>query len=298
MAKATRERLPPDDKNDEETDLSAALEFAATLLPADRPARIVLFSDGVPTAGRNPIETAAQLQNVEIDTVPVPALAEKDAAVVSIKLPNSLREGEIFDLSAQVFSTSPMPSASIRVYQNDLLVSEVQRELTKGVSEVFFPNLRAEGRMALYEVEVKAPEDSAVENNRKKVAVAHSGRPRVLIIDRNPTQAESPWRKQCAPRTLKSRFDPPDGLATDLEGFEAFDLIVFSEAPAADFSDEQMKTLERWVKDFGGAFMMLGGEESFGAGGYFRTLDIHFASGANRARGARRNTRGRFARDS
>ncbi len=91
---------PLAEKDDEETDLSAALEFAATLLPADRPARIVLFSDGVPTAGRNPIETAAQLQNVEIDTVPVPALSEKDAAVVSIKLPNSLREGEIFDLSA------------------------------------------------------------------------------------------------------------------------------------------------------------------------------------------------------
>src|SRR5688572_32193481 len=34
---------PPAEKNDEETDVSAALEFAATLLPADRPARIVLF---------------------------------------------------------------------------------------------------------------------------------------------------------------------------------------------------------------------------------------------------------------
>jgi Ca-activated chloride channel family protein len=261
---------PLAEKDDEETDLSAALEFAATLLPADRPARIVLFSDGVPTAGRNPIETAAQLQNVEIDTVPVPALSEKDAAVVSIKLPSSLREGEIFDLSAQVFSTSPVPSASIRVYQNDLLVSEVQKELPKGVSEVFFPNLRAEGRMALYEVEVKAPEDSAVENNRKKVAVAHSGRPRVLIIDRNPTQAES-LAQAIRASEVEVEIRPPDGLATDLEGFEAFDLIVFSEAPAADFSDEQMKTLERWVKDFGGAFMMLGGEESFGAGGYFRT---------------------------
>ena len=230
----------------------------------------MLFSDGVPTAGRNPLETAAQLQNVEIDTVAVAPVSGADAAVVSIKLPNSLREGEIFDLSAQVFSTSPAESASIRLYQNDLLVSEVQRELPKGVSEVVFPNLRAEGRMALYEVEVTAPDDSTLENNRKKVAVAHSGRPRVLIIDRNPTQAESLAQAMRA-SDVEVEIRPPDGLATDLEGFEAFDLIVFSEAPAADFSDEQMKTLERWVKDFGGAFMMLGGEESFGAGGYFRT---------------------------
>ena len=38
-------RLPR--SGEEATDLSAALEFAATLMPADRPSRIVLFSDGV-----------------------------------------------------------------------------------------------------------------------------------------------------------------------------------------------------------------------------------------------------------
>jgi Ca-activated chloride channel family protein len=255
---------------DEATDLSAALEFAATLLPADRPARIVLLSDGVPTAGRNPVETAVQLQNVEIDTVPLPTVSGPDAAVASIKLPGSIREGEVFDLSAQLFSASPTESAAIRLYQNDLLVSETHKELPKGVSKITFPNLRAEGRMALYEVEVAAPEDSAAENNRKKVAVAHSGRPKVLIIDRNPTQAES-----MAQALRASDFDvetrPSDGLPAGLEGFEAFDLVIFSEAPAADFSDDQMKTLEKWVKHFGGGFMMLGGEESFGAGGYFRT---------------------------
>jgi Ca-activated chloride channel homolog len=257
-------------EKDKETDLSAALEFAATLLPADRPGRIVLFSDGVPTIGRNPLETVTQLQDVQIDTVPLPPISEQDAAVVSIKLPNSLREGEIFDLSTQVFSSSQVQSASIRLYQNDLLVSEIQRELPKGVSDVLFPNLRAEGRMALYEAEISAPEDAAPENNRKKVAVSHSGRPRVLIIDRNPSQAE-PLAQAMRASDVDVEIRPSDGLPTELEGFEAFDLIIFSEAPAADFSDEQMKTIERWVKDFGGAFMMLGGEESFGAGGYFRT---------------------------
>ncbi len=40
---------------------------------------------------------------------------------------------------------------------------------------------------------------------------------------------------------------PPSGLPSDNEGFEAFDLIAFSEAPASDFSDVQMKTLQTWV---------------------------------------------------
>jgi len=256
--------------SDEATDLSAALEFAATLVPADRPARIVLFSDGVATAGRNPLETAAQLQDVEIDAVPLRLVSEPDAAAVSIKLPGSIREGEIFDLSARLFSAAPAGSAAIRLYQNNLLVTEIHRELPKGVSEVTFPNLRAEGRMALYEVEVIAPDDSAAENNRKKIAVAHSGRPRVLIVDRNPIQAE-PMAQALRASNFDVETRPPDGLPGDIEGFEAFDLVVFSEAPAADFSDDQMKALETWVKNFGGGFLMLGGEESFGAGGYFRT---------------------------
>ncbi|HEY5743471.1 MAG TPA: vWA domain-containing protein, partial [Terrimicrobiaceae bacterium] len=256
--------------NEEATDLAGAVEFAATLLPADRPARIVLFSDGVPTTRRNPLETAVRLQNVEIDTVPLRAVSEQDAAVVSIKLPISIREGELFDLTAKVFSASPVDAATIRAYQNDLLVGETQRELPKGISEIVFPNLRADGRMGLYEVEVVAPGDSAAENNRKRIAVAHAGRPKVLIIDRNPAQAE-PMAAALRASDFGVETRPPNGLPTDIEGFEAFDLVVFSEAPASDFSDSQMQTLEKWVRNFGGGFLMLGGEESFGAGGYFRT---------------------------
>jgi Ca-activated chloride channel homolog len=255
---------------EEATDLSAALEFAATLMPADRPSRIVLFSDGVATAGRNPLETAARLQNVEIDTVPLRAVSGPDAAVVSIKPPGAVREGEIFDLSAQLYSATPVGSASVRLYQNNLLVSEVQRELPQGVLELAFPNLRAEGRTALYEVGVTAPDDSTAGNNRKKIAVVHAGRPRVLIIDKNPSQAE-PMAEALRASDFDVEIRPPGGLPAGIEEFDAVDLVVFSEAPAADFSDGQMKTLETWVKNFGGAFLMLGGEESFGAGGYFRT---------------------------
>ena len=105
-------------KNDEATDLSAALEFAATLMPADRPSRIVLFSDGVATAGRNPLETAAQLQNVQIDTVPLRAVSDRMQPSSRSNLRTRFGKGE--------FSTSrrncirhrparPLPSGFIKM---------------------------------------------------------------------------------------------------------------------------------------------------------------------------------------
>jgi Ca-activated chloride channel homolog len=255
---------------DEATNLSAALEFAATLMPADRPSRIVLLSDGLSTAGRNPLETAAQLRNVEIDTVPMRSSSRPDAAVVSIRAPGAVREGEIFELKVQIYSATDAGPVSVRLYQNDLLVSETQKELPARLSELTFSNVRAEGRMGLYEIGVAASNDSIAGNNRKRIALVHAGKPRVLIIDRDPQQAE-PMAEALRGSDFDVEARPPGGLPADVVELEAFDLIVFSEAPAADFSDAQIKTLETWVKNFGGGFLMLGGEQSFGAGGYFRT---------------------------
>ena len=255
---------------EEATNLSAALEFAATLMPADRPSRIVLLSDGLPTAGRNPLEAAAQLRNVEIDTVPLRSSSGPDAAVVSVGTAGTVREGEIFELKVRIYASAAAGSAAVRLYQNDLLVSELQKTLPEGLSELTFSNVRAEGRMGLYEVDVAVPNDSTAGNNRKRIALVHAGRPKVLVIDRDPQQAE-PMAEALRGADFDVETRPPGGLPAALEEFEAFDLVVFSEAPAADFSDGQMKAMETWVKNFGGGFLMLGGEESFGAGGYFRT---------------------------
>ena len=255
---------------EEATNLSAALEFAATLMPADRPSRIVLLSDGLPTAGRNPLEVAVQLRNVEIDTVPLRSSSGPDAAVVSVGTPGAVREGEVFELRVRIYSSAATESASMRLYQNDLLVSEMQKSLPEGLSELTFSHVRAEGRMGLYEVSVAVPDDSTAGNNRKRIALVHAGRPKVLVIDRDPQQAE-PMAEALRGADFDVETRPPGGLPADIEEFEAFDLVVFSEAPAADFSEDQMKAMETWVKNFGGGFLMLGGEESFGAGGYFRT---------------------------
>ena len=139
---ARSSREPGASLGNEATDLSAALEFAATLMPADRPSRIVLVSDGVATAGRNPLETAARLENVQIDTVTVRPVSRSDAAVVSIKSPGMVREGEIFDLTAQIYSATPATNASLRLYQNDLLVSEIEnclRVFRKSPFSIFAP---------------------------------------------------------------------------------------------------------------------------------------------------------------
>ena len=252
------------------TDLGAAIEFAAALLPADRPGRVVIVSDGVSTAGRDPLEVAAALENVEIDTVPAAVPDQQEVAVAAVETPASIREGEVFDLFATVFARRPVPEAVVRLYQNNVMVSETRSSLPAGESRIVFPNVRAEGRMGIYEATIEAGGDLLAANNRKKTAVAHAGPPKVLIVDRAPPESEAlAGALRAGGFSVETR--PPQGLPTALEGFEAFDLVVIANAPATDFSANQMGALGEWVRRFGGGFLMLGGENSFGAGGYFRT---------------------------
>jgi len=256
----------------EGTDLGGALEFAAGLIPADRPGRIVLLSDGLATGTGNPLETAAGLKErgVEVDAIPLRAEPRADVAVASLKIPPAVREGEVFDIAAEVYSPVTLKSVPLRLYQNNLLVAELRRDLSPGMNTVSFPNIRAEGRMALYDVEAAAPADPVAENNRRRLAVAHAGAARVLVVDREPSQAE-PLAEVLRRDGFSVEVRPPQGLPDGLDELENFDLLIFAGAPALDFSDSQMEMVEHWVKDFGGGFLMIGGPDSFGAGGYFKT---------------------------
>lgn len=252
--------------------LASALEFAAALFPPDRPNRIVLFSDGVATGGRDPLESAVSLaeRGVEIDTILSPASTLPETAVTSLQAPPTIREGEVFDLTATVHASEPITAASLRLYQNQILIAESQIDLPRGSAEIIFPRVQALGKTAMYEVEVSTPVDTWTENNRRHLVLAHSGAATVLIIDQAPDQAE-PLARALRETGFAVQVRPPAGLPPDLEGLEGFHLVIFSGASADNFSSAGMKVLGEWVRDFGGAFLMLGGEDSFGAGGYFRT---------------------------
>ena len=64
---------------------------------------------------------------------------------------------------------------------------------------------------------------------------------------------------------------PASGAPNDFADLQSYDLVMIDNVPATDLSPEQMKLLSSYVRDFGGGFIMLGGDQAFGLGGYFRT---------------------------
>ena len=60
-------------------------------------------------------------------------------------------------------------------------------------------------------------------------------------------------------------------LPETLSGYLGYGAIIFDNVPGHIVGEDKMTVIEQAVKNFGTGFMMVGGEESFGLGGYFKS---------------------------
>ncbi len=252
------------------TDLARALEFSAAMLPAERQRRVVLLTDGNDTSDRA-AETAQALgaKGIELFTVPLRNAAAPEVLVERVNIPRRLKVGEPFDLQANIRSNVET-TAKAKLYQNQFLIEQRDVTLKPGDNAFAAPNLTADGNFITYELEVIPAQDTLLENNRAQATASLRGQPRVLIVDSEPDKIR-PLADVLRGEKLGVEVRGAPGLPRSLEDLQQFDLMMLSDVSALSLSREQMELYRHWVQDFGGGFAMLGGENSFGAGGYFRT---------------------------
>lgn len=252
------------------TNVQKALDFASGSFAPDAAKRIVLLSDGNDTVGGAAGRLAER--GVELYTVPIRNARQPEVLVESLDAPQRAKAGEPFDLVAKVRSNTET-RATVKLYQNGFLVARQDHvELKPGLTDVPFPNLKGDGGFVACEVEAVLPpaDDTLAENNRAQATVSVRGEPRVLLVDRDETKL-APLAGALRAEKINVETRGPRGLPATLEDLQGFDLFLLSDVPALDLSRAQMELYRGWVQDFGGGFVMLGGENSFGVGGYYRT---------------------------
>jgi uncharacterized membrane protein len=65
---------------------------------------------------------------------------------------------------------------------------------------------------------------------------------------------------------------PSKGFPQTLSGLLENDVVIHSDIRKESFSPEQLQNMARLVEEFGGGFIMIGGNSAFGKGGYHRTI--------------------------
>ncbi len=252
------------------TDIGGALDFTSAVFPAGMAKRIVLLTDGNDTAERS-AAAATQLaaQGIELLTIALRNESAPEVLVEKVEVPRRLKSGEPFDLSARIRS-NVATTAKAKLYQNQFLIEQRDLELKPGENEFRAPNLKADGSFISYELEIVPALDTVAENNRASATASLRGEPRVLLVDSEETNgralADVLRREKIAVETRGL-----SGLPKTLEDLQQFDLFMLSDVSALNLGREQMDLYRRWVQDFGGGFVMIGGENSYGVGGYYRT---------------------------
>ncbi len=257
-------------KNARASDVGGALDFAGSLFAAGQSRRVILLSDGNDTGGRA-VETAARLARagVEVWTVPLRNPQKPEVLVERVNVPARLKQGEPFDLSANLRS-NVATKAKVRLYQSQFLIAEREMDLKPGDNPFSAPALRPDGSFVQYDVEIFPNEDTSLENNRASAVASLRGQPRVLLVDGDAEKAR-PLASALQTERIQVDLRGANGMPRTLEDLQQFDLFLLSDLSALTLSREQMELYRRWVQDFGGGFMLLGGENSFGVGGYSRT---------------------------
>jgi len=258
-----------EEKDQRGTDLAAAIQTAAAAAPPGFVPQIVLLTDGRQTHG-DAIQAAAA-SKIPVNVIPLSVRSEPEVQVAEANAPAEVRQGEPFYVET-IISSNHEDDGFIDVFRGDILVSNSEKpiKIREGENRFRFRQSIEQESQTDYVVRVRGFKDTLLDNNSASAVVFAAGKPSVLIVDSN-IQETSQLRWALEEQDLIVQVRPAEGLPRTLSELQKFDCVVLSNIPATVMSLQQMEILRTYVEDLGGGLVMIGGDQSFGLGGYYKT---------------------------
>lgn len=252
--------------------LDLAVELASSLHLPGHLRRMVLLTDGIETEGSAAhAAMAANERGIRIHHVLFSDAPPPEVAITGIDAPSSLRVGQPFTLHVGLFATVPT-RARLRVYRDELLEPSLGVEeltLASGPSDVEVRSVSHVAGPVRYRAEIEVlgeGGDRYAENNTYGTTLVVPGRPSVLYVEGTPSAASYLSRALEA-----NEFDvdvrTPRAMPTTTAELSRYQMVILSDTAADEVPGAAMDATARWVRS-GGAFLMAGGEHSFGLGGW------------------------------
>ena len=258
----------------EQTNLAAAVQLAQAIAPPDTALRLLLITDGNETAG-DLLEAAltAKANGIPIDVLPLQYHHDREVVFTRLVAPPRARNNETISLRLVLSSTVESRGRLILSINGEPVpLDETSSRLTlhpgANVKTVSLPL----GSRGVHSFEARflpasSQDDTLAENNVASAVTYVAGPGHVLVIAMDAARAE-PVRAAVASAGIDTKYCSPGELPTDLPSLIDADGVVIVDVPNGELSLTQQEMLVRYVKDLGGGLVVLGGPDSFGAGGW------------------------------
>jgi len=257
------------------TNIEKALSLAAAMLPDEHLGRVVLISDGTQTEGSlSGVLQQLKARDIIVDVLPISYAYEHEVWLEKLDLPRFVRTGETYE-AAVVLNSLQDGAGTLRLLENGQTIYEGEVEFSAGKNRYVMPlYLRTPG---YYEytalISVPPGKDGWKQNNRAVGHIYLKGKGKLLVVT-DPNGEPRDW--ETLVRTLKrgeflveeqEAYDfPRDALS-----LMPYDAILFVNAPADAVDAVQMEALRTAVYSQGIGFLMVGGKNSYGPGGFHLT---------------------------
>ncbi|MCH7726518.1 MAG: VWA domain-containing protein [Planctomycetes bacterium] len=281
------------------TNLADALKVAHALFTDEAAKRIVVVSDGNENIGD--AKSVARMladEGIGIDVVAVNLTARAEIAVEKITTPVDLRKGQVFEMRVVVNNFADPKSRNVKDFvagtltvtqhtpSGDRVLAEKEVTLAPGKNVFTVPHRIDRAGMSTFHAQF-VPTDPAqdlVKQNNMATAYTHvRGKGHVLFIEDGDPEFKGEFnslikrlREQNLDVTVMDTTRLFDTAADLLE----FDTVVLGNVPRSSgdpeqgivhFSDENILALVRNTEQMGCGLVMIGGPNSFGAGGWTNT---------------------------
>ncbi len=252
------------------TDVSDAIQAGLALFPEGGSRRLILLSDGLENEGKaRDVLVQAHASGVQLSVVPLGAQSANEVAVDQVSSPQSVPAGQEYQARVLVNSTSDR-DVMVTLYdgQNQIGQQSVSIKAGKTVLE-FAVQSHKEGFQVL-RATVASADDRYSENNSAESYTVVRAPPSVLIVAKSTDDA-LPLQTALNAVSVTTRIVTPDAVPVSLDGLSPYDVVVVANVSASDLGADTQSLLQNYVRDTGHGLVMLGGELSYGAGGYLRS---------------------------
>ena len=243
-----------------------ALQSIAAQSDEKRPSRVLLFTDGYSTEPLQEAASQMQARGIPLDYRLIRDEKENDFRLARMAFPERVQIGEPFLISLTVRGAADATFPLI-LRRNGQVLTQTDVKLVNGLATVEFTDRIPRAGGFEYQAEIRPENDAHPGNNQATRWIEITGGPRLVLATR---YQDDPVAKALSALdfTVETVTDPSQLKPGLLAGARA---VIINNVPAHEIPTDFMKSLDFFVREQGGGLLMVGGQHSFGSGGYFQS---------------------------
>lgn len=245
------------------TNIEAALEYAASLLPSDRAGHIILLTDGKETDG-NADSTAYSLSSrgIRVDAVyfDTTEFTAPEIQISSFTAPEGAYVKDEVVFTAELHSNTE-GEISLSLYDNDTLVHSRDMNIPTGSTVLELTSTAYTAGIHTYRLVLDTDTDTLTQNNECYACVNVAGQSSILIIGDTKTNAsvlENVLSDKYTVSTVRAHNAP--GSVIELCNY---DEVILSNVDYADLPDGYDTLLDTYVSVYGRSLLVVGGRNTY-----------------------------------